>query len=353
MPTTATTQLQFFWRDCSIDKRFQIGVSLHSHTMYSEENLDMIPFWIAKRLGFDLRHGFWTPPLTPRQAYRLEQKQIEAQFQLPAVVSLTDHDDIRAGTLLRVLDRFREAVISTEWSIASGATFFHLGVHNLPAAHADAMMKKLAGFSARPDAEGLESLLEMLSSDPQVLVVLNHPLWDEKGIGAARHLQQLRELLQRHGGRIHALEVNGLRSWSENERVLRLGREGGWPVVAGGDRHGVEANAVLNLSHARTFAEFVEEVRVRHFSRIVFMPPYRQSHKLRILHTVIDVLRDYPDNLEGRRTWPDRVFYRDPQTGAPVPLAAIRVAPATRVVRHLIRHVSAAMRLVDSGSVSG
>ena len=48
-------------------------------------------------------NGFWTPPLPPRQAYRLEEKQIHSFFDLPAIVSLTDHDNIRASLLLRVI----------------------------------------------------------------------------------------------------------------------------------------------------------------------------------------------------------------------------------------------------------
>lgn len=362
MPVTATTEMQFLWQDRSIAKHFRAGVSLHSHTMYSEESLDSAAPFIAnvpflrraircqeaeyKRLwnvSLDLQHGFWTPPLAPRQAHRLEQKQIESQFQLAALVSLTDHDDIRAGAQLRVLERFLTAPISTEWTVPFENTFFHLGVHNLPAGAAAELMRGFAAYTAQPQPSELLRILESLHADPDILVVLNHPLWDEKGIGRKAHSASVQALLQRHKRHIHALELNGLRTTRENRQVVEMARDLGIPAVAGGDRHGIEPNAILNLSRAETLSEFIQDVRCHRFSHVVFMPQYRQSQTLRILHTVIDVLREYPENFEGRRSWPDRVFYRDPETGAPVPLAAVHTAQRTRIIEHLIE----AMRVVD------
>jgi len=362
MPVKATTELQFLWQDRSIAKHFRAGVSLHSHTMYSEESLDCAASFIAsvpylQRLIFhdgpeyteernaslDLQRGYWTPPLAPRQAHRLEKKQIEAQFQLPALVSLTDHDDIRAGTQLRVLERFSTAPVSTEWTVPFENTFFHLGVHNLPAGEAAAIRRQFASYTAQPQPRQLPGILEMLHSDPNILVVLNHPLWDEKGIGRNNHRAALQELLHRCRRYIHALELNGLRTMRENRQVVAMAKELDISAVAGGDRHGVEPNAILNLSRAETLSGFIHEVRARRFSRVVFMPQYRQPQILRILHTVIDVLREYPENFEGRRSWPDRVFYRDPETGAPVPLARVCNVRRTRMVERLI----AAMRVMD------
>ena len=343
MPCRSTTEVQFLWRDRFVPSDFRSGVSLHSHTMYSEESLDVLPRWAARHAHPDLRNGFWTPPLTPRQAYRLEQTQIEAAFQLPGLVSLTDHDAIRGIALPRVLDEFQNAPISTEWTVPFGPTFFHIGVHNLPPAQANTIMEELTDFTSCPEGRKLGRLLAMLSSEPDVLLVLNHPLWDEKGLGQTQHLRQVRELLEQYGQYLHALEVNGLRSWSENERVIRMGNEAGLPVIAGGDRHGLEPNAILNLSRATNFQEFVEEVRVRRFSRLVFMPQYRQPRRVRILHTVIDVLRDYPDGFEGRRSWPDRVFYRDPETNAPLSFATVHGYVSVRVIKRLVT----AMQLMD------
>lgn len=362
MPGAATTHWQCFWRERSFASRFRAGVSLHSHTMYSEESLHGASVFIAAmpylrrairrqeieyrrthNISLNLQHGFWTPPLTPRQAYRLEQRQIEQHFQLPGLVSLTDHDDIRAGSQLAVLEGFSSAPISTEWTIPFSETFFHIGVHNLPCNRAGALMRELAGYTARPQESELGGLLELLNSHPDVLLVLNHPLWDEMGIGREKHELVLIELLSRYSNFIHALEINGLRTMRENQRVLRLGADLDLPIVAGGDRHGVEPNAILNLSRAETLAAFVHEVRKERQSHVVFMPQYRRPQIVRIVDTVIDVLRDYPDNFEGRRTWPDRVFYRDPETGMPVPFGDVCSGRGMDVIAGLI----GALRMAD------
>jgi hypothetical protein len=332
------TTVQFLWLDRSIQSGFRAGVSLHSHTMYSEESLGMIPRYVGrlpllgravraesekynrrKREPLDFSRAFWTPPLSPREAYHLEQSQIQNTFALPAIVSLTDHDDIRAGSQLRVLDDSLEIPISTEWTIPFGPTFFHLGVHNLPAQQASGIIKRLQAFTAAPQPDELEDLLQCLHSMPDVLLVLNHPLWDEKGIGVAEHAQVLGRLLERHGRCFHALEVNGLRSWKENRKVLWLGRQSGHPVVSGGDRHGREPNSILNLSRAANLSDFVREVRYERRSHIAFMPQYSEPLRMRILQTMVDIVRDYPENLEGRKSWSDRVYYRQGD-GPAVPL---------------------------------
>ncbi|MDQ2713081.1 MAG: hypothetical protein M3Y24_12785 [Acidobacteriota bacterium] len=216
MPVTAANTLQFYWKDASVPSSFRSGVSLHSHTLFSEESLDMVPRYTARvpYLGravtrqqaeynlktgqhLDFRHAFWTPPLTPRQAYRLEEKQIQRKFRLPAMVSLTDHDDSRAASLLRVLHQFRNAPVSTEWTIPFGPTFFHLGIHNMRPERALEMQADFARFTANPNPKDLAGYLEYLQSCPDLLIVLNHPLWDEKRIGREAHRQVLSELLRR------------------------------------------------------------------------------------------------------------------------------------------------------------
>ncbi len=360
MSVTATTRVQFFWEDSSISRMVRSGVSLHSHTMYSEESFDVIPDWVAwtARLSkwgdsvlpagacetpYVFRHGYWTPPLTPRQAYRLEQKQIEDLFHLPALVSLTDHDDIRAGALLGILEQFRTAPISTEWTVPYKQTFFHLGLHNLKPAMAQIFQDEMIGFTAKPDPERLQFLLRQINDDSDVLVVLNHPLWDEKHIGQANHESALRTLLDEHGRYLHALELNGLRTLKENKRVRAIADHRNLAAVAGGDRHGLEPNALINLTRASTLIEFIHEVRFGRFSHVVFLPQYRHGHVQRIVQSVVDVLRDYPENFEGRRTWGDRVFYRDPNGGSPVPFAAVWEPCALEAVRRMVL----ATKLVD------
>lgn len=294
------------------------------------------------RKHFSFGDAFWTPPLAPRQAYRLEEKQIQRKFRLPALISLTDHDDIRAGAQLHVLDRFKNIPISTEWTIPFEETFFHLGVHNLPVADSEHIMRELEAFTAKPEPSELCRLLALLDSMPDVLMVLNHPLWDEKGIGVQRHAAVLKTLLGQYGQYFHALELNGLRAWSENKDVIALGRELDTPVVAGGDRHGREPNAILNLSRASTFSEFVEEIRRERVSHVVFMPQYHEPLRMRVLQTMVDVVREYPENFGGRRTWADRVYYRDPETNVTVPLAELWPDGGPAIVRHFV----ASMRIV-------
>ena len=359
---TTRNSFQFLWQSPLVADGFSSGVSLHSHTMYSEESLEMVPRYTAKvpYLGkaihrqqaayhgkhqetFSFDDAFWTPPLAPRQAYRLEEQQIQRKFKLPALVSLTDHDDIRAGTQLHVIDRFKNVPISTEWTIPFGDTFFHLGVHNMPASESASLMSSLAEFTRDPEAGRLRGLLEALHSYPDVLLVLNHPLWDEKGIGGERHASILEALLACHGSFFHALELNGLRSWDENKKVIALGREANLPVVSGGDRHGREPNAILNLSRAVTFPEFVREIRRERSSHVVFMPQYREPLKMRVLQTMVDVVREYPENFAGRRTWGDRVYYRNPQTKVATPLASLWKDGGPGIVKQFI----SAMRLVE------
>jgi hypothetical protein len=327
--TRERTTYQFLWKEPSVSRRFRSGVSLHSHTLYSEENLDVLPRHIGKipilsktlDASVDYKQAFWTPPLSPRQAYRLEEKQINRRLQLPALISLSDHDDLRAGTMLRVLPRYDKTPLSVEWTVPFGPTFFHIGVHNLPEAESTSILKTLQAFTAQPNNDFLSDCLSTLSAFPEVLLVLNHPLWDEKQIGLPEHERTLHALLSFAGNRLHALEVNGLRSFSENRRIMDLGAAIGRPVVSGGDRHGCEPNAILNLTEAHSFEEFVHEIRSGR-SHVVYMPQYRESVNWRTMQTVVDILRDYPGNIEGRRTWPQRVYYRQPN-GEPVSMAEI------------------------------
>lgn len=356
MTETSRSSFQLFWKSPTVPAGFRSGVSLHSHTMYSEESLDMVPKYTAKvpYLGnairrqeieyrnrnqkqFSFGDAFWTPPLAPRQAYRLEEKQIQRKFKLPALISLTDHDDIRAGSHLHVIDRFKNIPISTEWTIPFADTFFHLGVHNLPPADSEDLMRRLEAFTNQPDdLSVLRGLLQLLHSMPDVLMVLNHPLWDEKGIGGQFHAAALRALLSQFGEFFHALELNGLRSWAENKEVIALGKQINLPVVAGGDRHGSEPNAILNLTKAANFPEFVEEIRRERVSHVVFMPQYHEPLKMRVLQTMVDVVREYPENFAGRRTWADRVFYRDPETKTTVALAELWPDGGPAVVKHFV-----------------
>ena len=197
------------------------------------------------------------------------------------MVSLTDHDSIEAPMSLRVLEATRRIPVSTEWSVPWRGTVFHIGVHNMPADSATAVMAELKEFTAAPVESRLPEILQSLAANRSVLIVLNHPLWDETGIGEDEHRQALYSLIGHAKPWIHALELNGLRPWDENRDVLALCRATDLPLISGGDRHGRESNAVLNLTNASTFAEFVDEVRRDGHSNVFLTAHAAESRTMR------------------------------------------------------------------------
>jgi hypothetical protein len=141
------------------------------------------------------------------------------------------------------------------------------------------------------------------------LVVLNHPLWDLAGIGPVDHASLIRRFLDEHRARIHALEVNGYRSWTENVGAIGLADAVSLPIVSGGDRHGCAPNALLNLTRATSFGEFASEIRQQRRSVVLVMPEYRQPLVARKLAVASDALREYPSYPRGQQRWFDRVSY--------------------------------------------
>ena len=332
-----------------VSGRFRSGVSLHSHTMHSREYLGRLPGYISKipvasyvierevgRLHLytgrivDFRKMYWTPPLSPREAFELERRQVEERLGLRAVVSLSDHDNIEAGLHLQMLEGTKLAPVSVEWSVPYEQTVFHLGVHNLPVARAKAWMEELARFTANPRVEILRPLLREMNAEPSILLVLNHPYWDAESVGPEQHRDSLAIFLQKYGHLLHALELNGLRSRSENEQVLKLSKTIDLPVVSGGDRHGCEPNAVLNVTAAVTFADFVDEIRLERRSQVVLMPQYFEPLDHRLLESAWHALSDAPGEF-GRAHWMTRVFIPGAD-GSPRPLSDFMGTRFQRVV---------------------
>ena len=315
-----------FDRSLRFSEQFRSGVSLHSHTMHSREYLGRFPGYISKipmvssiierEIGrlhlyegriIDFRRIYWTPPLSPREAFALERRQIEDQLGLQALVSLSDHDNIEAGLHLQMLDETSSAPISVEWSVPYDQTVFHFGVHNLPAARARAWMEELARFTEDPRPQQIRQLLDDLNCEPGILVVLNHPYWDSESVGSEQHRDSLAIFLQKYGHFLHALEMNGMRSRAENEQVLQLAEIVDLPVISGGDRHGCEPNATLNLTASATFSEFVDEIRAERRSQILLMPQYFEPLRHRLLESSWHALCDAPGEF-GRGHWMSRVF---------------------------------------------
>lgn len=325
LPKSRVTSI---WKDTSAPAAYGTGVSLHGHTSMSEESLTFIHKMFrvlpglrnvlahydrqSERCGFQLDYvrGHWRPPLLPRGAYDLEQNQIQ-ELGLYPLVSLTDHDTIAAPMLLRTVPSARHIPVSLEWSVPYGATEFHLGVHNLPTAEGPAWMTRLAAFTASPDEEHLRALLHELHALPGVLLVLNHPVWDLHKIGRDAHGRELVRFIERAGETIHALELNGLRDARENRRVAQLARETGHVLISGGDRHGMEPNANLNLTQRTSFREFVDEIRLERRSHVLFLQQYAKPWEQRMLHSTLDAVTDFPEFIEGWRHWDDRAFHPD------------------------------------------
>ncbi len=326
----AKSTISYLWCDKNAARGFRTGVSLHSHTNQSKETLDFLanignqypairPLLSRLERRSESNHGlrvnysaaYWTPPLTPKLAFDLESQQIE-KLDIASMVSITDHDNIKAPMLLRSVPSARQIPVSVEWTVPyGGLQSFHLGIHNLPSARATEWMDTLANFTANPDNTRLHEILVALHDEPNVLVVFNHPMWDLYLVGREKHEFLVNEFLLKYGAYFHALELNGLRHWNENRSVRRLAEKWNMLLLSGGDRHGVEPNANINLTQATSFTEFVHEIRREKKSNMLFMPQYAEPWKHRILQSTIDAIRDYPEFPVGSRTWDERVYHPD------------------------------------------
>ncbi|PYS86650.1 MAG: hypothetical protein DMF62_15195 [Acidobacteria bacterium] len=327
--TSRRTRLHLLQKDRFLRADAKVGISLHCHTHHSKEDLDFIPFYAnqipiisrcfnkevskyEKREGriVDFKTAYWSPPLTPAAVFENERAQI-AYLGLDAFVSITDHDSIAGSLKLNSSDGCARSPISVEWTVPFENGFFHCGVHNLPADRASQTAMLLREFTDSPNPgvkPSLEELFEMLHRQKDVLIVLNHPLWDIEMIGQAEHEKLLSNFVGSYGRWLHAVEVNGFRSWSENKAAMDLAESMGVPLVAGGDRHGCDPNTVINISRSANFEEFIDDVRTLKVNEIVFMPEYRRPLASRQLRAFSQILTEYPE-LGQRAKWMQRVFF--------------------------------------------
>jgi hypothetical protein len=332
--------------DSSVVRAFRTGVSLHGHTEHSLERLAELPALLeripvvaqflqlenerhlaATGKQIDFSRVYWRGPVSARSAYSLERHQIE-QLGLAALVSLTDHDDLEAGVMLSQDDPDEDIPISVEWSVPFEKSYFHIGIHNLPVRQARSLMSAMTEYTSRREPALLGELLEQFDSMPEVLIVFNHPLWDMGRLGAYGTLALAERFMKLYGRYVHALEINGLRAWNENLGAVRFALDWHKPVVSGGDRHGFEPNAVINLTRATTFAGFVNEIRRERSSDIAVLPHYGEPLMLRHLLTAWDAVREHPQ-LDGKRRWVSRVFIRD-DNGNERPLSGVWKGGAPR-----------------------
>ncbi len=322
------TRLTILPQGDNLSKNAKTGVSLHCHTQFSREMLDFVPhyaekipiishFWKKERDSYvkkegrqiDFETAFWSPPLDENQVYSFEKNQIN-KLGLDAIVSITDHDNIGASLSLNETLQGESAPISLEWTVPFDYGFFHLGVHNLPKHNALEISKQLLDYTFQIENqtnERLRELFAMLDDLPEVLIIFNHPLWDIEMVGKEKHEILLKNFLAEFGHRIHALEFNGFRSWSENKATIELAESLGMPIVTGGDRHGCQPNTVINLTNGKTFAEFADEIRNDKHSEIVLLPEHSEPLHSRQLQSFSEILKYYEDFPEGRKRWFDRV----------------------------------------------
>ncbi len=324
------TRLHIIGRKSELADKAATGVSMHCHTEHSKEMLDFVPhyaeklpiiaqFWRRERdryleregKGIDFSTAFWSPPLSPDEVYDIERSQIN-DSGLEAIVSLTDHDSIDATLKVNEITDNSQAPISMEWTVPFEYGFFHVGVHNLPkdrAAELTATLLEYTFDTANHNKQRLTEMFAMLNEIPQVLVILNHPLWDIEMVGKERHVELLKDFVMHHGRWIHAFEINGFRAWSENKAVIEMAEALGIPIATGGDRHGCQPNTVINLTDASSFGEFVEEIRIEKRSTVALMPEYERPLHSRQLQSFAEILRHYPDFRMGRQKWFDRVHF--------------------------------------------
>ncbi len=362
-------RISYLWKNPEASREYATGVSLHSHTNQSKETLDFLANLGAQyrllrpvlreaerrsrerhNMPVNYAAAYWTPPLTPRLAFDLESRQIQNKLGLMPLVSITDHDNINAPMLLRTVASARHIPVSVEWSAPFGGDqAFHLGIHNLPSESGALWMKAFEEYTANPDEGRLTEILAALHALPNVLIVFNHPMWDLYLIGDAKHRQRVQAFMEKNHEFMHTLELNGLRHWEENRAVKKLALQWNKLLISGGDRHGVEPNANINLSHAATFTEFVHEVRYEGRSHVLFMPQYAEPWKHRLLESTLDAIRDYPEFPQGSRHWDERVFHPD-HSGIVRPLRELwpdREAPA------YLSLAIKAVRLMGSRPVAG
>ncbi len=335
------TRLHILDQEKDLSKEVKTGVSLHCHTQFSKEMLDFLPyyaeklpiinyFWRKERdkyleregKGINFETAYWSPPMSETDVYSIEKTQIE-KLGLNPIISISDHDNIEANVRLNEHTPNEIAPISLEWTVPFEYGFFHVGVHNLPPDNALEISQQLLDYTfseEKPTNERLHELFAMLNELPEVLVILNHPLWDIELVGQEKHEILLDHFIKEHAQWIHAFEINGFRTWSENKATIELAETINMPICTGGDRHGCKPNTVLNLTNAKTFAEFVDEVRNDKRTEVVLMPEYAAPLHSRQLQSFSEILSYYDHFPEVRRRWFDRVFFEIDDSGL-IPLS--------------------------------
>ena len=290
----------YTYRECPHpDREFGYAVSLHNHSHYSVEKLaalnQVVKLAFMRPLSGILQRSFglggvsnlnyaeitFNPPYTPEDVYQMEAAAA-ANWGFHGVhLAITDHDEF-AGSLALLRSRpdlKGRLALSEELSLWFQGHLFHLGVSHMPES---AIEETHTRIQAAARGGRYDELFETLAASG-CLVILNHPL-----IAWAKGSETIpvTDLLSRYGWAIHALEVNGMRTREENDRVLELARHWRKPVVGGGDSHLLVASSILSLSRAATFTDFIAEVKDGHAVPFVtpnYFAPLQWKLFLRVL----------------------------------------------------------------------
>ena len=186
---------------------FRSAVSLHAHTSYSREALVDLPRYLVQipfvgsrverelrtECAIDFSKGWWHPPVTAREVFDSESGQIADRLQLVPIVSLSDHDDLRAGLDVQLVHDSGRAPISFEWTVPYGPGYFHLGVHNLPPAEPSLVRAAIGFLLTTPQPWRIARRPAAVAS----LLVFNTPGGDLAPRGP-RHTS-MRHFLRAHG----------------------------------------------------------------------------------------------------------------------------------------------------------
>ncbi|MBN2241622.1 MAG: hypothetical protein JW793_02950 [Acidobacteria bacterium] len=323
----SSTEHHSFADSTALLKCCQSAVSLHGHTLYSRESIHfllslsgrsptlsrlierkILDHWNETGERIDFNRVHWTPPVLPSTLFVQEANQITQNLGLNPLVSITDHDCTDGCIELNRPGSGLKVPVSLEWTVPFEGGRFHIGIHNIPENREKDWSREFREYTENPVPNHLKEILAGLNSLPQTLLVLNHPLWDIADVGQKQHECILENFWNECGSRIHAIEFNGFRSPEENKKVLAMGRELDVPVVSGGDRHGRQANTVLNLTRAETFSDFVREIRDRRHSALFTMPSHHEPLLARTIETAEEAIRKYPKSCGNPRVWTDRVF---------------------------------------------
>ena len=121
-------------------------------------------------------------------------------------------------------------------------------------------------------------------------------------------------------------------------------------LISGGDRHGVEPNANINLTNATSaLPNSCTKSAANARSNVLFMPQYAEPWKHRLLQSTLDAIRDYPDFPQGSRSWDERVLPSGRERSHPAAVRTVAQGISTTVhARH-----NGLVQMMGNGPVSG